>query len=66
MMNFIEKIGGRKFATALMLVFMATGFLFLEVGQIDFVKWADFVKWVFIGYAGTNAAGKIANTNKKQ
>ena len=61
MINIINKIGGRKMAVALLLMVTATVFLLFDIGSIDFVKWADFQKWIFIGYAGSNAAGKAAN-----
>lgn len=64
MINFINKIGGRKMAVALLLMVTATVFLLLDVGNIDFVKWADFQKWIFIGYAGSNAAGKAVKEMK--
>lgn len=59
MINLIDKIGGRKMCIALGLMTTATIFLLLDIGSIDFVKWADFQKWIFIGYAGSNAAGKV-------
>ena len=60
MRNLIDKVGGRKMCIALGLMATATLFLLLDVGSIDFVKWADFQKWIFIAYAGSNAAGKAA------
>lgn len=61
MRNLIDKVGGRKMCIALGLMATATLFLLLDIGSIDFVKWADFQKWIFIGYAGSNAAGKVVN-----
>ncbi len=65
MRQFIDKIGGRKMCIALGLMATATVFLLMGVGDIDFTKWADFQKWIFIGYAGTNAAGKVIKTQQK-
>lgn len=61
MRNLIDKVGGRKMCIALGLMATATVFLLFDIGSIDFVKWADFQKWIFIGYAGSNAAGKAVN-----
>jgi len=44
MRNLIDKVGGRKMCIALGLMATATLFLLLDVGSIDFVKWADFQK----------------------
>lgn len=66
MRQLIDKIGGRKMCIALGLMATATAFLLLGVGEIDFVKWADFQKWIFLGYAGSNAAHKAAGKMNKE
>lgn len=61
----IEKLGGRKFITTVILFITSILLLAFGVGGITFIQWAEFMKYLigffFVANAGEHFAYKFKN-----
>lgn len=59
----LERIGGRRWLTAVGLMLLAAGLLVAT--RIDGAQWVDLVKWVFGIYAGANVTQRGVEAAKE-